>query len=257
MLLKLSVLLVVAVTFANAVDSKDETCKPYFDQYCDKKPPYTDSSLKPCSPLYGAVDKRANQLRKYIKEHIANSFEYLLQWANFNNYKKDREGFAKLYRKLSDDTWEDGIKLVQYLGKRGVELDFDSLIYQTPPQKYGVGPVGKSKSESEIVSLAKVLDLHKQLAISGNSIHEDSIKHDSLRHDSRDSNLEVEHQHDIELAHFIEEEFAGKHAQTVRDLAGHSNDLQRLLKEGGRDDKKLDASGFYVHLFDEYLRKLY
>ncbi|BES98969.1 ferritin [Nesidiocoris tenuis] len=256
MLVKLAVLL-LAGTVVLAIDSKDENCKPYFDQYCDKKPPYADATLKPCSPLYGAIDKRADQLRRYIKEHVSNSFEYLLQWANFNNYKKDREGFAKLYRKLSDETWDDAIELAKYLGKRGVELDFESLIYENPPQKYGVPPVGKARAESEISSLAKVLDLHKQLAISGNALHEDSIKHDNVKYASEAKEPIIQHNHDIELAHFIEEKFSGKHAQTVRDLAGHSNDLQRLLKEGGRDDKRLDATGFYVHLFDEYLRKIY
>ncbi|CAA9996375.1 unnamed protein product [Nesidiocoris tenuis] len=160
------------------------------------------TTLKPCSPLYGAIDKRADQLRRYIKEHVSNSFEYLLQ-------------------------------------------------------KYGVPPVGKARAESEISSLAKVLDLHKQLAISGNALHEDSIKHDNVKYASEAKEPIIQHNHDIELAHFIEEKFSGKHAQTVRDLAGHSNDLQRLLKEGGRDDKRLDATGFYVHLFDEYLRKIY
>lgn len=252
MLLKLIILSLVAGSFA--VDRADETCKPYFDQYCDQKPPYPDPSLRPCSPLYGAVDKRASQLRKFIKEHIGNSFEYLLQWANFNNYKKDREGFAKLYRQLSDETWEDAIKLTKYLGKRGVELDFEELIYSTPVQKYGTVPFGKARAETEISSLAKVLDLHKQLAISGNELHESAVKHDALFKDQ--TGTDVKRQHDVELAHFIEEEFSQKHAQTVRNLAGHSNDLQRLLTES-QDEKRPEPSGFYVHLFDEYLRKIY
>lgn len=51
----------------------------------------------------------------------------------------------------------------------------------------------------------------------------------------------------MQLSHYFEEEFIEKHADTIRNLAGHTSDLKSLLKAS-------DAS-LSVFLFDEYLHK--
>lgn len=43
---------------------------------------------------------------------------------HFGNYEKSREGFEKLFRKLSDSTWNDAIDLIKYITKRGGVMDF-------------------------------------------------------------------------------------------------------------------------------------
>jgi hypothetical protein len=43
---------------------------------------------------------------------------------HFGNYEKSREGFEKLFRKLSDSTWDDAIDLIKYITKRGGVMDF-------------------------------------------------------------------------------------------------------------------------------------
>lgn len=48
----------------------------------------------------------------------------IFQSSHFGNYQKNRAGFEKLYRKLSDQSWEDSIDLVKFLGKRGGHMDF-------------------------------------------------------------------------------------------------------------------------------------
>ena len=51
-----------------------------------------------------------------------------------------------------------------------------------------------------------------------------------------------------QVAHYLEEEFIGQQAGTVRKLSGYTNDLKRLIKDS--PDTSLS-----VFLFDEYLQK--
>lgn len=49
-----------------------------------------------------------------------------IQSTHFGNHEKSREGFEKLFRKLSDSTWNDAIDLIQYITKRGGVMDFQA-----------------------------------------------------------------------------------------------------------------------------------
>lgn len=49
---------------------------------------------------------------------------FLLQSTHFANYEQSREGFEKLFRKLSDSTWDDAIHLIKFIAKRGGTMDF-------------------------------------------------------------------------------------------------------------------------------------
>lgn len=58
---------------------------------------------------------------------LFNTFIYwylILQSSHFGNFEKNRGGFEKLYRKLSDQTWEKAIDLVKFMGKRGAHMTF-------------------------------------------------------------------------------------------------------------------------------------
>jgi len=59
-----------------------------------------------------------------IKSYISNILFVCFQSSHFGNYEKNRGGFEKLYRKLSDQTWEQAIDLVKYVGKRGGHMNF-------------------------------------------------------------------------------------------------------------------------------------
>lgn len=52
------------------------------------------------------------------------------------------------------------------------------------------------------------------------------------------------------MSSYLEEHFLHRHADNVRMLAGHANDLKRLLSE----NKQANLSLF---LFDEYLQKVF
>ncbi|KAG8232854.1 hypothetical protein J437_LFUL012658 [Ladona fulva] len=85
-----------------------------------------DRNLENCHARYGAVDELAFELQNFANLHITRSFDYLLFATHFGAYQKNREGFGKFFRKLSDDTWEDAIDIIKYITKRGGKMDFES-----------------------------------------------------------------------------------------------------------------------------------
>lgn len=87
---------------------------------------------------------------------------------------------------------------------------------------------------TELNSLAKALDSEKQLANEALRIHAQAQHHSKMQ--------------DADIAHYIEEHFTESLSERVRDLAGYSNDLRKLL-----DERDPSVS---VFLFDEYLKKV-
>jgi len=51
---------------------------------------------------------------------------FVTQSTHFGNYEQSREGFEKLFRKLSDSTWDDAIHLIKYITKRGGKMNFSA-----------------------------------------------------------------------------------------------------------------------------------
>lgn len=176
--------------------------------------------------LLTSVGNPPTSLQKFANANIETSFKYLLMSAYFGNYEANREGFKGLYRKYSDKLWKDAISVIKYITKRGGMMNFNEM----PISKVSKYPGGFN----EITSLAMALDMHKELAESALNIHAESHMH-------------MKDKSDAAVAHFIEEEFFEAHTDTVRDLAGYTNDLQKLLTER-------DAS-VSVFLFDEFLKK--
>ncbi|CAH2062191.1 unnamed protein product, partial [Iphiclides podalirius] len=54
-----------------------------------------------------------------------------------------------------------------------------------------------------------------------------------------------------EIAQYLEEEFVEKHAETIRNLAGHTADLKKFILANNGQDLSLA-----LYLFDEYLQKV-
>lgn len=189
------------------------------------------NSLSNCNAKYGAIDQALVELQKYVTTHISRSFEYLMMSTHFANYEKNRVGFEQLFRKMSDSTWDDAIDLIKYISKRGGSMNFN----QRSIDKVNPGEETGNYEMYELESLAKAVDMQKQLAADAFHIHEEVTR----RHDNN---------HDPEISSFIEERFAHKHADSIRSLSGHVADLSKLLS-----DKDYSLSMF---LFDEYLQKL-
>ncbi|XP_072748032.1 ferritin light chain [Anoplolepis gracilipes] len=179
-----------------------------------------------CNAQYGAIEPLQADLQSFVNANIETSFEFLLMSTHFGNYEASREGFKGLYRKLSDQSWEDAINLIKYIAKRGGRMDLNQL----PRFKKSVKE-SKILELTELNSLAKALDSEKQLASEALRLHAQAQHHTKQ---------------DADIAHYIEEHFTESLSERVRNLAGHSNDLKNLL-----DDRDPSVS---VFLFDEYLK---
>jgi len=205
-----------------------------FAQYC-----YTDVvggcsaravDIKNCHAKYGAVDALAYDLQSYANDHISRSFDYLLMSTHFANYEQSREGFEKLFRKLSDSTWDDAIHLIKYIAKRGGTMDFSA---RKPREEE---PQDDTSELYELGALARGLDTQKKLAEGAFAVHGQAVRR-------------AEGLHDPEVSSYLEEHFLHRHADSVRSLAGHASDLKRLLSENKQ-------ASLALFLFDEYLQKV-
>ncbi|GLV31887.1 Ferritin 2 light chain homologue [Carabus blaptoides fortunei] len=191
-----------------------------------------------CNARYGGIGTEQSGLGNYVNTQFMRSFDYLLMSTHFANYETNRAGFVKLYRKMSDAAWENGMNLIKYMSKRGATPTNFKLIGDANKRiSFDVSKSGENTYEMyELESLAKALDIQKEIARDAISIHKDAIDESSANHDP-------------ELASYIEEEFSHKQAEVIRELSGHANDLRHILH--GSDHK------LGLYLFDEYLQKLY
>lgn len=182
-------------------------------------------ALEKCNARYGAIDSVSSHLQNYANLHIMRSFEYLLMSTHYSNYEKNRAGFEKLYRGLSDSTWEDAINLIKYIGKRGGEMKFTRIHNPKDSEE------GKYELY-ELQSMAKALDMHKTLAAEGIAVHKLASRESTAHHDP-------------EISSYIEEEFSHKHADIIRKLSGYVTDLGSFSSD----------PSLALYLFDDYLQK--
>nr|CAD7427355.1 unnamed protein product [Timema monikensis] len=152
---------------------------------------------------------------------------------HFGTYEKNREGFGKLYRKLSDTAWEKSIDLIKHNAKRGGSMNFATRKDLTGEF---IAKEANMYELDELQSLARALDIEKGLAEDAHHIHAEVTR--------RRENF-----HDAELSSYLEEHFVHRQADTIRDLAGHINDLKRLIEDPS-------SASLAVFLFDEYLQKI-
>lgn len=227
-----SLLLLCLVAFSGAL-AADKTCFQNAQEDCGSSS--SGISLLSCNAKYGAFNgdphSTSLEMQAYANLHLKRSYEYLLSASFFNNYERNRVGFSKLFRKLSDDAWEKTIDLVKHVTMRGHEMNFAQVgsRHQIDVKKEYVAEL------QELEALAKALDTQKELAERAFHIH-----HESTRV-SKDL-------HDPEIAQYLEEEFIEDHSKLVRQLAGHTSDLKKFIAHG----KDLPLS---LYLFDEYLQK--
>ncbi|NEU34200.1 hypothetical protein GN156_26460, partial [bacterium LRH843] len=76
---------------------------------------------------------------------------------------------------------------------------------------------------SELKSLSMALEMNKFLAEKAHDIHHNAASH------SKDK------PHDAEVMSFLENTYVHKHADTIRTLTGHVNDLHKITQTRGVD----------------------
>lgn len=96
----------------------------------------------------------------------------MLLSANFGTYVKNRPGFEKTFRALSDKSWNNGIELIKHITKRGGTHDF-SVNSSNKTEKKQILDL------NEMHALALTLDYEKTLALEAHHIHE---KYSHVRH---------------------------------------------------------------------------
>nr|ATU82881.1 secreted Ferritin-like protein [Pristhesancus plagipennis] len=217
------------ISFAFLGLSNAEFCYNQIHTLCTSKG--IGSDLQSCNAKFSAAHQVMPDLQEYVKQHLSQSFQYLLMSTNFGDYEKNRLGFSKLYRKLSDSTWDDAIDLIKYITKRGGTMQFDVEVPAEPNPIFN-----NNLNMHELESLSRALDMYKSLAEKAHSIHSEVTRRKTDYHDA-------------ETLSYLEKEFVHKHADTIRDLAGHTNDLSSMLMDTA-------DSSLSVFLFDEYLQKL-
>lgn len=151
----------------------------------------------------------------------------MLVAAYFGSYTKNRPGFVKQFRELSDTAWERSIDLIKHITKRGGAHIFHLL------------PMTSSERVLELDefdALAYALDKEKDLAVEAHSLHESYSHANHKPH------------YDAEISHYLEEKFIKGQAEKVRQLSGFVNDWKNLIKNP-------NDTTLAVHLFDEYLEK--
>jgi len=213
-----------------ALSNAQNTCYDDSLQGCNL--PSANADLANCNAVYSGFPKHVGVLQRYANHQIEKSFEYLLLAANFGTYVKNRPGFEKQFRGLSDKSWGYGIELIKHITKRGGAHDFSvSSSNKTAPKQI--------LDLNEINALALTLDYEKTLALEAHHIHE---KYSHAKHPT---------EYDPEIVHFLEEELIEDQAGSIRKLSGYTNDLKKLLKEY-TDTNDVALS---LYMFDEYLGK--
>lgn len=217
-----AVALVVALASADSGAETENYC--YHDVSVSCSAGAEESSSTNCNAVYGSAHNVMEDISNYVNTHITRSFQYLLMSTHFGSYEANRPGFEKLFRVLSDQAWNHAQGLIKHMTKRGGKMDFEHREEDKLAER---NPKKAVYELRELEGLARALDIQKSLAKQAFNLHKKSK--------------------DPELNQYLEEEFIEGHADTIRNLAGHTTDLKSLSKGP-------DAS-LSVYLFDEYLLK--
>lgn len=213
-----------------------------------------------CSAVYGGFRGNQNNLNLLMKNHLRDSFKFLIMGSNFNSDEVNRAGIPKLLQGYSDKMWEQGKSMLKYILKRGGKFS-DSA---NSKMFYLDVPTG-TETFSEVSALGASLDIMKQQA-------EDAIvvyKHANNRNNhnngahgdvngnnanangnsaNNDKYFSGQHtnSYDPSISHFLEEKFIEEYTDNVRELAGYLNTLAKIV----RNDNQRNMG---LHLFDQSL----
>lgn len=193
-----------------------------------------------CNAQFSSVSHVDRDLEIFTNQQLEKSFDFLLLSYVFDQYKLDRPGFEKLYRKISDKAWEDTQGLIKYRSKRGLVVELNGLhnatenVLETRTLK--TMNRGVLLNTDEMGSLKLALAYEKALALESHRIHK------KISHAHGEGQV-----YDPDVAHYLDEEIIEYQSGVIRDLTGHIHNLQSILAESTHD--------LGLHLFDEYLAK--
>lgn len=132
-----------------------------------------------CNAKIGQIAHATKGLQQYANELFDISFDYMWIASNFGTYSKNRPGFEKTFKELSDSSWTKGVEMIKYMGKRGVTHNFATKY--TEGTKKAVEP--DTYAQYEVQAMATALDYEKHLFTKANEIHK-SISHPNKHSDN-------------------------------------------------------------------------
>lgn len=177
-----------------------------------------------CHAKVGHFSHVGTAMSEFANHQLEVSYKYMLLANQFNAFAKDRPGFYAHYKALSDRSWAAGMNLIKYITKRGGVFKFG---------RQNVLDDNDMAEMNEFQAMATILDNEKKLFKVATEIH-------------KASSSEL---YDPEVAHYIEEEYLGDLASSIRKFSGYANDLKNLYVSS--KDISMDN-----YLYDKYLQKV-
>lgn len=236
------IIALASLLFIGTVASVEEgTCSKATSNVCNVVNP--TGNFANCNAQYGAIPHIEHHLQNYATQQLTASYDYLMLSTFYNTYQRDRPGFFKLFRSLSDEAFENSIKLIKHVTKRGGVNPF-RLHQQVKRGRLPYVDETKTLDFDELPALAKALDIEKELSKKALEIHAHVAVHNNQ--------VTKAITYDPEITHFIEEEFLGQQASTIRKLSGYANDLHKIVD---KNVNGVSSTALGVYLFDEYLQK--
>jgi len=178
-----------------------------------------------CSSIYGGFKANENNLHNMVMYHLEDSFKFLLMASHFNRDDVNRMGLHKTLMGYSDQLWDNAVKTIKYITKRGGKFGVhgDLELKNVRPNDF----------DGEVEALAITLDVWKRQALDVNM----RIKQAMHKHN--------ETHWDPSIFGFFQEH-VDSYTKNIRDLAGYLNIMGRMAK-----DEKTRKMG--LHLFDNSL----
>jgi len=204
-----------------------ETCRANAQDECMDLRKFWKSPSE-CSSIYGGFKANEANLHNMVLYHLEDSFKFLTMASHFNRDDVNRMGLHKMLMGYSDQMWENSIKMMKYMTKRGAKFDGSRL------NTFTLKSVQPNEFDGEVEALAISLDMWKRQAVDVR----DRIK--QAMHKHNDSHF------DPSIFGFFQEDFIESYTQNIRDLAGHLNIIGKMAK-----DDKTKKMG--LHLFDKSL----
>ncbi|XP_062558881.1 ferritin light chain-like [Armigeres subalbatus] len=191
------------------------------------------ADTKKCTARFSGYRYVTSEISDLTTQLLDQSFDFLFLSTAFNQHIKNRPGFEKVYRKISDQAWSDTMSLMKYQSKRGQRASFN------PDYKYAnheLRALSDPLLAEEHSSLKLALEYEKLVAEVTHAIHKKSS---------------VAHQHpaqyDPDVAHFFDEHIVKGRSDSVRKLTGYIHQLDGILN----GDSYTKDMGLYM--FDQYL----
>ncbi|XP_055629993.1 soma ferritin-like [Toxorhynchites rutilus septentrionalis] len=189
-----------------------------------------------CTSRFSGYKHVASNIADITSHLLDQSFDFLILSMAFKQHDRNRPGFERLYRKISDQAWSDALDTMQYQSKRGFPATLSGgYKYATSDLRSVADP----SNATEHGSLQLAMEYEKLVTSVAHSIHR-----------KMSGTHQQAYQYDADVAHFLDEKLISGRSDTVRKLTGHIHILEGILNAES-DEFSRDMG---LQMFDQYLK---